>query len=406
LEVTGESVKTQYIVWPLSSKLDPIVSTLMNRWILKSIVNGTIDELYSTYFMKPLCPIGTAGDSCQLPCDRKHGTANSKGVCICSSPKWGGDDCARETPEEKHIISNWVLITAYTLLGINITLIAICAGWLFWKRKNIKVKFSQPVFLALVLSGCLISSFTIPALVYSGSTGTGADSYCMAIPWLYSVGFSITFGSLFAKINQVYVLFKSSEKLKQVTVSTNETLRMIFMILIVDISILIIWIVLDPLKWSRFTIRDTQYGELLESVGYCTSNSWRIFVRITGSYHLILLTVASILCYVSRAVPTAFSEGKYISMAMFSNFQIFIIFLPIFILLGQSNDPTTMTFVQVIVIWMNDFLVVMLIFGNLMHRVHWDKKEEKSATQELRKALEEYNVKRSNRQQSFPSQGK
>ena len=56
---------------------------------------------------------------------------------------------------------------------------------------------------------------------------------------------------------------------------------------------------------------------------------------------------------------------------MGSNLQIFIVGLPILIIVGQ--DPVSSFFVRSVIIWMNDFVVVTLIFGNLIYSVHFDK---------------------------------
>ena len=55
---------------------------------------------------------------------------------------------------------------------------------------------------------------------------------------------------------------------------------------------------------------------------------------------------------------------------MISNLQIFIVGVPILVILG--SDPQASFFVRSVVVWMNDFAVVTLIFGNLIYSVHWD----------------------------------
>lgn len=303
LEVTREQVNTQYIVWPLSFDLDPIVSILMKRWVFAAVTNATLDELYFQYFQKALCPVGTAGESCELPCDPKHGEADANGVCVCVSTKWEGADCSIEVPEETNGIPTILLFIAYAMLGINVLLIFCCAGWLFWQRKSTQVKVSQPFFLVMVLFGCLVSSSSIIAMAQEDE-GYGSVPACMAIPWLYSVGFSITFGTLFAKIRRVYIIFKSAADMRRNVVTVRETVGVIGVVLLVDVAILIIWTVVDPLEWSRTVISADKFGEPLESEGFCSSEHWVIFAGLIAVLHLLLLAVACYLCYVSRGIPT------------------------------------------------------------------------------------------------------
>lgn len=72
-----------------------------------------------------------------------------------------------------------------------------------------------------------------------------------------------------AKIRRVYLIFKSAVDMRRHIVTFGETLSVIAASLVVDIVVLIVWTVVDPLAWTRVTISEDQFGEPLESVGYC-----------------------------------------------------------------------------------------------------------------------------------------
>ena len=59
---------------------------------------------------------------------------------------------------------------------------------------------------------------------------------------------------------------------------------------------------------------------------------------------------------------------------MISNLQIFVISIPVLVLI--SEDPTTGLFLRAAVIWMNDLFVICVIFGSLMHSVHFGPKKD------------------------------
>eukprot|EP00797_Seminavis_robusta_P017545 Sro261_g101750.2 (915) ;mRNA; r:39799-43392 len=373
LEVTKETFNTQYIAWARSYRLDPIVLILLNRWALAAVTSSRLDELYSKYFQKALCPVGTAGDACELPCDPNHGSADANGVCVCSSTKWTGDDCSVEVAENTNLIPATLLAMAYAMLGVNVLSIIGCGVWLIYQRQSTQVRVSQPFFLNLVLLGCLISTCTIIPLAQQDEAD-GPVAACMAIPWMYSVGFSITFGTLFAKIRRVFIIFKSAIDMRRNIVTFKETFCVIGAVLALDVTILIVWTVVDPLEWERKVLSEDQFGAALESVGYCNSDQWMVFAGLIAALHLCLLGTACYMCYVSRSIPTKFSEGKYVSIAMISNLQIFVVGVPILVMLG--TDPQTGFFVRCVIIWMNDLAVVALIFGNLIYSVHWGPKGE------------------------------
>lgn len=159
--------------------------------------------------------------------------------------------------------------------------------------------------------------------------GDGPVDACIAIPWLYSVGFSITFGTLFAKIYRVYGIFlrgrTSVASTRRSSVSFQDTLLTIGKVLLLDVVILGLWTGLDPLHWQRYVIQQDQFGFTLESQGVCTSEDWKLFLGALVALHVALCIVACYMCYVSRNIPSRFSEHKYLTIAMVSNLQVFAI---------------------------------------------------------------------------------
>lgn len=158
------------------------------------------------------------------------------------------------------------------------------------------------------------------------------------IPWLYSLGFSITFGTLFAKIRRIYNIFnqqshtpvaaslrQNSFRNRQDIVATRETLLTVGGVFILDFFVLALWTAVDPLHWERYTIRVDQFGELLESQGYCVSDHWKPFFGAIVSIHITWVALATFMCYKARAIPTQYSEHKYVTVALFSNLQLFIL---------------------------------------------------------------------------------
>jgi gamma-aminobutyric acid type B receptor len=214
--------------------------------------------------------------------------------------------------EDTNGIPDTLAMVGYIMVGINFTAAGICFVWLFLNRNSPQVRVSQPMFLSLVIVGCIISTSTILAMAQENTNyDIDEDSFfnvhtaCMAIPWLYSVGFSITFGTLFAKIRHVYVLFKAAAGTTRPTISIKETLLIIGGVLGVDVLVLTVWTVVSPLRWERTILTMDKYQVPLSSEGYCTSDDWMIFAGILAALHLALLGFASYLCYLSRDIPTS-----------------------------------------------------------------------------------------------------
>lgn len=361
VQVTQELFLTQPVVFPIRRDLDPTVTYLFKRWLYFASYESTFDRLFQKYFSVQRCAIGTSGLNCTEPCDPTHGTSDAIGQCICESTKWTGDDCSIEVLEELNLIPDTLKICGYAMFAINLATVLFCLGWLYWKRDTPQVVVAQPLFLSLILLGCAISTSTILALTQQDSSGFGTTPIpaCMIAPWLYSCGFCVTFGSLYAKIRRVRIIFESAARMHRVSVGKKETLTIVGAILSLDVTILILWTILDPLEWTRVVLSADKFGSTLESEGYCTCNHWKAWAGTIIALHGCLLLFASYTCYASRNISTVFSEGKYLAIAMVSNLQIFLVGLPVLVMIG--GDPETSYFVRCIMIFVNDLAVVLLV---------------------------------------------
>ena len=117
-------------------------------------------------------------------------------------------------------------------MGVNWIFAFSFMAWIAMYSNHDVIKKSQPIFLAIVCIGCIASTATIIPLSsddggmdLSSNPGMQAslDMNCMAAPWLYSIGFTLTFASLFAKTYRVSLVF-NNKKPKKITVKTTDML--------------------------------------------------------------------------------------------------------------------------------------------------------------------------------------
>ena len=176
-----------------------------------------------------------------------------------------------------------------------------------------KTGCNDPIF-AILFYGNLAAIFAVAAIY---------DSQLQFLPFrlsllFFSVGFCVTFGTLFAKIRRVYLIFMQAAAKNGVTagsgsgggvesrnngVTITETLSVIGVVLLIDVFILTIWTVVDPLEWQRTVTLEDQFGVPLESEGHCTCEHWVGFAAAIAALHLVLLGIACFMCYVARNIP-------------------------------------------------------------------------------------------------------
>ena len=393
LQLNRDNFNTQYLVWPTSYNMDKDVTILLNKWIYAAIVNTTLDELYNTYFSYNLCPIGTAGENCTDPCHPKYGMANKDGICVCDSTRWTGADCSIEVMHNYNLIPPALKITAYSLYSVLVIVILIMFCWLHRNKDTAQVKSYQPFFLKLVLVGSLISSSAI--IVIGIESETHVPSFvCMLGPWLYSIGFSIVFGTLFAKLRRVHLIFQKSSRMLRISITIKETLIKIGIILLVDILLLTVWSIVDPMHWVRHVTIEDKYGDPLSSQAGCTCNKPWIWLALLGALHLSLLVMSSYMCYEARNISTRYSEAKYLRTTIFLNTEIYMIGIPVIII--TREDPKARFFVSCIIIMFDVVVVLASLFGGLIYNVVVIGDQAPSMTNALKTYMKKNSMDHSN----------
>mmetsp|Transcript_19656 Transcript_19656/g.32767 ORF Transcript_19656/g.32767 Transcript_19656/m.32767 type:complete len:1002 (+) Transcript_19656:327-3332(+) len=255
------------------------------------------------------------------------------------------------------------------MLTLNILIATLSFCWALINRKHPVVVASQAPFLLLVSIGTIVSSISIYLFTvddqYGYSAGplgenTSANFACMAQVYTYCIGFMLTFATLFVKLYRINAVFSqmdnmfSGKKGKRGLTVTHVKERDMLLALVgmvsVDIIIASIWASSDPL-----TFTDTGIG----SPG-CSSSTSGTYITTIAIYHLFMLLLGSVYSYRCRNVSDAFSEAKYVSIAMFSNLQIYVLAVPLLFLV--SSDPTSNMFIRSGVVALNDLSVQLLIF--------------------------------------------
>lgn len=363
LILTQEAILRNYVVWPMRYNLDEETSRLFKSLVMEAVSKGVVDNLYKQYLEPKICPLGFAGENCQDFCHPERGKSDRLGKCICLSTRFVGDDCSIEVYENTGMIPAYQLGLGYAMFGANIGAVLICSLWLAIHRSKPHVAMAQPFFLGLILLGCTVSSSTILALMQQAEPGTVVN-HCMLIPWLYSLGFSITFGTLFTKIYRVHKIIRHAARMRRKKVSLLSAIRWIALVLCVDMGVLIAWQVKDPLVWVRTVTASDKFGIALASFGTCVSDRWAYFLGALVGWHFVLVLGASYMCYTTRKVPNQLSGSKGVAIAMISNCQVFLIGGPVLFLIG--SDPGTSFFLRSAMIWVNDLAVVLAVFGELV----------------------------------------
>ena len=274
-----------------------------------------------------------------------------------------------------------------------------CIVWTKYFEKRAIVQASQPVFLMLIALGSfiLVSSilplgfqggyrFLLDPITHEQSENRNPDierldAACMAWPWLYFLGFSLTYSSLFAKLWRIRALFKSGQAFKRKVVRPKDVAVIIIIMVGANIAMLLTWQLLSPLTWHRTVIQKSP----LSSVGECKPNDkWGWFLLMPPiCLEVLLLIVALVVSYQVRKVPSSLAEKKWIAISICAIFEILLLSVPVLVI--SHNNTRAFYFVRVAVIFLQSFTVTSLIFLPKIYVLHFGEEARKKPEERFKR---------------------
>ena len=301
--------------------------------------------------------------------------------------------CPDRPAEDFNYISNGFLRLGYVMFAVLALASIFAASWTWHHREKWVVKVGQPILLGMVVLGCFMSSLSILFMgvqtgyrqdqdsATGGPTGkentdiSRVDACCMAWPWLYGLGFVITFSSLFAKIQRVKLIYLAGRQMQRKTIEFKDVAYIVAFMLVIETAILLSWQIVSPLRWEREVLTEED-GFPVESVGSCTSDDgdgWHYFLALV-LFHVVCLFCALVLCFQTKDINSDFAESSYLSLAVIFMFQVLVLAVPISVLVQDNSD--VFYFVRVCAIFLQNLTVLALLFVPKMFRVSEVQSEE------------------------------
>lgn len=328
----------------------------------------------------------------------EKGVCQEDGSCKCdsegaiSSGVGSSAKCVYIPNEDLTYVDTSLLFVGYILFAIQALLSIACTAWTVYFRNRRIVRASQPLFLCLIACGTFMMSLSIIPVGIQGGyrylfdpiTGMqtdepnteirSVDAACMALPWLFSMGFAVTFSALFAKILRIKLVFQASRNFVRKQVGVKDVALIMVAVIALQAIVLIAWNVADPLVWRREVLMEDNNGYPTKSIGTCSSNNGLAFLIPLIVIDALMLFYALYLCFVTRKVSAEYQEGTWITASILSILQILVLSIPILVIV--DNDNSAFYFVRVAVIFLVSTTVTMLIFFPKIYKLHFMKTQQ------------------------------
>lgn len=280
-------------------------------------------------------------------------------------------------------ISEGLKAAAIVITGVLCIFPIIVMG-LFMKHKNhaVVVTSSRP-FVQLTLLGCLLTLAGLAAYILGFN-----DVGCMIFPWFSGIGFTLMYGSLFAKsvrrrwvseklqastkTNQsfcfifpslpqwrIWQVFKKVQSIRRRMITNKLLFGIVAGFLAIELIILIVWTAV-PEGRLRFTSIPDPNPSVLVDYQVCSSQYALVFFGIFLAYKGVVLLMGIYLSFVTRNVDSDFRESKYIAFSIYSVFLTMLIVLIVLFIVGLN--PLVRFILTCLGIWIVTASVYLLLY--------------------------------------------
>ncbi|XP_059055510.1 gamma-aminobutyric acid type B receptor subunit 2 [Achroia grisella] len=249
----------------------------------------------------------------------------------CARPQWAGGIPAARRVLVLRVDSVWaparLAVAALAAAGVALALAFLVFNLHYSKRRSIKL--SSPRLNNMTLIGCVLV-YTAVALL--GLDNATLPSYvpfsamCTGRVYILSAGFSLAFGSMFAKTYRVHRIFISNRSgvCKTKLLQDTQLISLVCALLVIDGLIVTLWVMLDPmerhLKNLTIEISATDRSVVYQpQIEVCKSQNTTGWLCALYAYKGLLLIVGVYMAWETRNVKiSALNDSKYIGISVYS----------------------------------------------------------------------------------------
>nr|XP_036231694.1 uncharacterized protein LOC106623734 [Bactrocera oleae] len=252
-------------------------------------------------------------------------------------------------------IATSAFYTIATLSVIGIILALAFLAFTLHFRKMKAIKLSSPklsnisavgcvcVYVAVILLGLDYSTLPTPETSYS--------NVCTARVYLLCAGFSLAFGSMFAKTYRVHRIFtRTGSVFKDKMLQDAQLIMLVCILLVVDALLVTLWVFVDPMERHLHNLT-LEINSIDRSVVYqpqvevCRSQYTQGWLGALYAYKGLLLVVGVYMAWETRHVTIpALNDSQYIGVSVY---LVVITSAIVVVLANLISERVTLAFITI-----------------------------------------------------------
>ncbi|GAB6027475.1 Gamma-aminobutyric acid type B receptor subunit 1 [Chamberlinius hualienensis] len=267
-------------------------------------------------------------------------------------------------------LSLFISMSLICVIGIIIAFLLLAFN--FYQRERKCIEFSHPACNNIMLCGIVLCFISAILLGIDGRfvSDTQFPLVCQSRSWILTFGFTLAYGSMFTKVWRVHRLTtkgKSNMKGKTLVRDNWRMYVMLGVMLVIDITILFIWQLTDPLgrEIEKFPVEkplDTDEDmEIEPQLEHCASQNNNVWLGTMYGYKGLLLIFGIFLAYETRSVTIKqINDSRLVGMSIYNVVVLCMITAPVTMVISSQQDAS-FAFVSLAIIFCC-FLSMALIF--------------------------------------------
>ncbi|XP_072030306.1 gamma-aminobutyric acid type B receptor subunit 2-like [Amphiura filiformis] len=229
--------------------------------------------------------------------------------------------------------------------GIGILVAGFFLGFNLKFRTQRTVKMSSPNLNNFIIVGNILIylSVIVGGLDNNIVSFRTLEAACQMRAWLLSTGFVLAFGSMFSKTWRVYrVAALKTPKRKVIT--DNHLFIMVLVLFCVDVLVLTLWQVLDPIYVEVIDINEERNPDIANQrivtyIEQCTSDNSVYWIVPLYGYKGLLLIFGTFLAWETRKVTiAALNDSKLIGICVYNTVVLCIVGVSVSYLITNDTE--------------------------------------------------------------------
>ncbi|GAM28408.1 hypothetical protein SAMD00019534_115840 [Acytostelium subglobosum LB1] len=267
-------------------------------------------------------------------------------------------------------------IIAGVILCVLLVFIILCFVITIVFRKKRVIKYSNPIFLCIILFGCAL------CVISGGTFFLPVKTINCYVPLIiFPLSIFLVTNSVFVKQFSMWRLVEDIEYLRDTIVENKYLLKFVAVLMVIPVIIIVLSTTVVKTESSYYYDFDK-----LNAIFYCRTNHYYVFLILFLVYQSVILLFGCylvVVCRKFRMVPGTFNEATYIGILIYNYMIILITSTPL--IFSFRKDPTaTFLIIELCIILFVASTITLVFFPKFNFLVR-----NRAIIQSLKKHIEE-----------------